>query len=780
MVSPALTEQQIELEKRAIAYGRERLLDSTRRLEDKSYASASVYGTASIQAALLDVAAVIEDTLQRIHKGHNGKDFATIHQFLAEIEPQAAAAIALKLTFDKVFSPKDKANEIANVITAIGQALEQEAQLRWYESQDRDLYDRIKRQYWHSSCGTQQKVTIARTMMNRHEYHWDSWGSVVRAKLGAWLLDCVMKATGWFDKHLVSQGKKQRLTLIVPSLLFAITKEELMKDALMFAPMAWPMLVPPRDWSPIQPGGYLLNEVMKGHEMVRRGDGGLIQGNTPLLFLNKLQKTAYTLNEFIVEVAEELMERQYKVGKFIPIIELPLPNKPWDIADNEEARHEYRRQAAEAMNHNAAAFKRSCRTRMTMETVKIFKEKDKFFLPWSYDTRGRVYPIPAFLTPQDTDFGKSLLKFAEPAFMTEEAEGWLAFSVATTYGNGLDKATMQERQDWVAANHELISRVATNPLVNLSEWEVADEPWQFLAACEEYHACVIECYRSWTSLCVAVDATCSGLQILAGLARDRSTAKLVNVFPSNQPQDAYKVVAEHAKPKLPSHLAALLDRKVTKRTVMTIPYNATRHSSRAYIREALKEKDAEFTPDELTLIVNAVREAMYEVAPGPMRVMDWIKKEVGAAFKRGADHLTWQTPSGFIVKQNRRKRDVTTIKLQILGRCEVNLTTGFDGPDVNGHKSSTAPNLIHSLDASILHRAFLKFDAPFTVIHDSVLCRATDMGVLNRVVRETYCEIFSESNPLVDFAEAIGAETEPPIIGDLDLESVLESTYFFC
>ena len=54
------------------------------------------------------------------------------------------------------------------------------------------------------------------------------------------------------------------------------------------------------------------------------------------------------------------------------------------------------------------------------------------------------------------------------------------------------------------------------------------------------------------------------------------------------------------------------------------------------------------------------------------------------------------------------------------------------------------------------------------------------MGVLNRVVRETYCEIFSESNPLVDFAEAIGAETEPPIIGDLDLESVLESTYFFC
>ena len=213
---------------------------------------------------------------------------------------------------------------------------------------------------------------------------------------------------------------------------------------------------------------------------------------------------------------------------------------------------------------------------------------------------------------------------------------------------------------------------------------------------------------------------------------------------------------------------------------MCLPYGATRHSNRAYIREALKEKGAEFTPDELTLIVNAVREAMFDIFPGPMRVMDWIKQEVSAAFKRGADHLQWETPSGFIVKQNRRKRTIQRIKLQILGRCNVNLTTGFEGPDVNGHKSSTAPNLIHSADASLLHLAFLKFNSPFTVIHDSVLCRATDMSELNRVVRETYYEIFANRNFLQEFAEAIGAETEPPIIGDLDLDSVLESTYFFC
>ena len=70
------------------------------------------------------------------------------------------------------------------------------------------------------------------------------------------------------------------------------------------------------------------------------------------------------------------------------------------------------------MNKNAGVFKRSCRTRMTMQAVDLFRDKDKFYLPWSFDYRGRAYPIPAFLTPQDTDFGKSLLKFYEESFMT--------------------------------------------------------------------------------------------------------------------------------------------------------------------------------------------------------------------------------------------------------------------------------------------------------------------------------------------------------------------------
>jgi DNA-directed RNA polymerase len=339
-----------------------------------------------------------------------------------------------------------------------------------------------------------------------------------------------------------------------------------MANAELFSPIAYPMLIEPNDWTNERAGGYLLNEVMRGHDMVRRG-AGCIQGETPINFLNKIQKVGYRLNPFTIEIAEILEERGIAVGKFIPIVEVPLPPKPVDIAENYDSRKDYRRRAAEAMNQNAESFKKSCRTRMTMEAAKLFKDKDEFFIPWSFDYRGRAYPIPAFLTPQDTDFGKSLLKFSNESFMTPDAEDWLAFQVATTYG--LDKAPMHERMQWVQENDAIITAVAEDPIGNISIWEAADEPWQFLAACDEYYHCVISCDRNYTSLPVATDATCSGLQILAGLCRDARTASLVNVLPGDRPQDAYRVVAETALPNVPDSVKPYMDRKTVKRVVMT-------------------------------------------------------------------------------------------------------------------------------------------------------------------------------------------------------------------
>ena len=352
------------------------------------------------------------------------------------------------------------------------------------------------------------------------------------------------------------RDRRKTTVYVLPSPEFLDIKDEVMANAELFSPLAWPMLIPPNDWGRDgTEGGYVLNEVMKGHDLVRRGERHRIQGETPVDFLNKIQKVGYKLNPFIVDVAKHLEKRRIGVGKFLPVMDYDLPPKPVDIADNTESRKKYRREAAEVMNKRAQEVRRSCRTRMTMKAVDRFIDRERFYIPWSFDYRGRAYPIPAFLTPQDTDFGKSLLVFADGSKMTHDAEKWLAFQVATTYGK--DKDTWYERQQWVLDNVGLIENIAKDPIEYLPEWEGVEEPWQFLAACEEYYHCVILKDRDTTTLCVATDATCSGLQILAGLARDKSTAKLVNVLPSDRPQDAYKVVAEQSKPNIPEILSLI-------------------------------------------------------------------------------------------------------------------------------------------------------------------------------------------------------------------------------
>ena len=781
MITPqSLIEEQTQLERDQISQGLKSLRDNTMRLEDKSYASASVYGIASIDTILPLVVKSIEDTHNRIHAGHTGIAFKDIHQYLKGLEPLAAAAIACKITFDKVFSFKEGSNFAVNVCDSIGHAIEDECQMRYYEDVAPALLQTLKNNYWHKSKGTQQKLISIQTLMNKSDVaNWIPWSRSIRVKLGGWLLDCIMESSGWFYRQPIREGRKTTV-YVLPSPEFLDIKDEVMDNAELFSPLAWPMLIPPNDWGRDgKEGGYILNEVMKGHDLVRRGERHRIQGETPVDFLNKIQKVGYRLNPFIVDVAKHLEARRISVGKFLPVMDYDLPPKPVDIADNTEARREYRRKAAEVMNKRAQEVRRSCRTRMTMKAVDRFRDRERFYIPWSFDYRGRAYPIPAFLTPQDTDFGKALITFADSAPVTHDANKWLAFQVATTYG--LDKDTWEVRQSWVKANHELITRIAKFPIESLPEWEVADEPWQFLAACEEYYSCVIKQNRKTTRLCVATDATCSGLQILAGLARDKSTAKLVNVLPSDKPQDAYRVIAEHSKPNIPEYLHNIWDRSKVKRTVMTIPYNAKPFSNRSYIRDALSEDGIEINKDDLTIVVAAVRQAMNEIVPGPMAVMKWIETEVASAIKDGATHLEWVTPSGFIVVQRLMKRQVETIDLKLLGRCRLSVaTTDGDKIDRNRHKAATAPNLIHSLDASLLHLSVKRFDAPIALIHDSVLSRATDMGLLATIVRETYMHLFAEHDYLTDFASQIGAKTEPPIIDDLEPSSVIDSTYFFC
>jgi len=775
-----LTEKQIEdqqeFERKQISGGLHKLRTNTEKLEEKTYASATVYGSACVNSILPDLIAFIDSKKDKFLT-QAGKNFVVFHKHILPSESSIQALLSCKVVFDHVFSPQQKKHYITTIAMAIGSALEGEAQMEYYEKEAPALLTTLKKNYWHQAKGTEYKRKCIQTLMHKQNITpWVRWDKTTKVKVGTFLMDCLMEVSGWFERDLIIKGRK-RYAVLNPTELLIKQHAQIMRMAELFSPLAKPMLIPPRNWNPLQDGGYYLNELTRCHGLIRRTDDGLIQGEIPYEFINKIQKVSYKLNPFIVGVAKELEERGISVGKFRPVIQHEIPPKPPEEA-SKEVWKSWKKQATISRNLQAAEVRKSCRTRMTMEVVREFEGKN-YYIPWSFDYRGRAYPIPNLLTPQDTDFGKSLILFSEGAKITPKGLEWIKFQLATTYG--LDKATMQERLEWVSipANQDLVFRIVKDPIKYIADWENADEPWLFLAAANEYVSLILG-HTDVTHLPVAVDATCSGLQILAGLAKDASTARMVNVIGSEKPQDAYATIASRSMEAIPDRLKPHWDRKVTKRCVMTIPYNAKPFSNRSYIRDAFKEKGVDVDKEELTQCVQAVRSAMNVVVPGAMRVMKWIETEIARAIKSGADEIKWTTPSGFNVKQRLMKTKSTVIRTQLMGRCEVHVSGAETGVDLKHHKNATAPNLIHSLDASLLHMAVMNFNEPIALIHDSVLCRATDMCKLSTLVRDTYMRLFAEHEPLTDFALAIGAEEQPPIIGDLKPEAVIDSQYFFC
>ena len=78
MPTPSQIEEQVNLERDQIAQGLKRLRDNTTQLENKSYASATVYGISSIDTLLPIVVSRIEETTHDRVKRGTGHQFQLI------------------------------------------------------------------------------------------------------------------------------------------------------------------------------------------------------------------------------------------------------------------------------------------------------------------------------------------------------------------------------------------------------------------------------------------------------------------------------------------------------------------------------------------------------------------------------------------------------------------------------------------------------------------------------------------------------------------------------
>lgn len=137
------------------------------------------------------------------------------------------------------------------------------------------------------------------------------------------------------------------------------------------------------------------------------------------------------------------------------------------------------------------------------------------------------------------------------------AKEYLKIDIANSYG--LDKLTWDQRLEWFDANEN-------NLLSKLSE---AESPAMYYAGVKAWED--VQAGRP-TGYAISLDATSSGIQILAALTGDRSAAALSNVIDSGTRVDAYqalyRAMAERAVTDVKFSRADL------KRAIMTAFYGS--------------------------------------------------------------------------------------------------------------------------------------------------------------------------------------------------------------
>ena len=786
--------RQWELEALAAKQGAERLRQRTAHDEQREYGSGTLWGRKLINQQVAAIAARIEAKQDRLTQGKAYMGGAHHHEVMKCIEPEVQAAIAAKRALDIIARGRDEKgsyrNTYTNVCVSIGNAIESEARFRWYEKVAPEDFKAVKARYFLPTTGTHQKETVSKVLMNRRGFKWDQWSQPKRHQIGAFLVDCIASTVKWFEVKTMNQkGKKNALRLLVMSPELRDLKQLIMGLAELQAPLAWPMVCEPAQWSMDQRGGYLTNELRQGFSLVRGQRCPLTLGKTPLDMLNTLQSVGYKVNPVTYRMMQHLERMELTLGTFV--LQANEPPLPKPETEDKEVLFEWRKARVDQENRNASLRGRRYRTLETLAVANMFANEERIYIPWSFDYRGRVYPLVTFMSPQGTDMEKSLYLFAQERPLTSRSAYWLAVHLANTAGK--DKLSLDERVAWTQANHGLITAIATNPEEHLAELEGFDEPWCGLAACAEYYACVITGSKGTTSLPVATDATCSGLQHLAAMTLDAKSGAMVNVSPTPVPADAYRAVLnktiellEESHPDL-AQWAREVGRPLAKRVTMTVCYAATPHSNRGYIRKAILEHERETgrnrrpTAEELSIFTRTMLQALAVVIPGPIAVMEWIKESVKQFILSGNDELIWISPSGFPVRQDKRKLNMVKVRTQLLGDVvSSSVGNGFGEADISKHCHATAPNFIHSADAALLHNSFAGYDQPFMLIHDSILTSATDMDYMSEVIRDEFVKIY-EGRPLAQLAEVMGTTVpEGMIIGDLDLMHCRSSVYFFC
>jgi len=804
--------------------------DISRQMLDQRHHMSADRGDFSTSDASRLLISTLMDTLtngltewfEEVSTGKPGYRCAALKPLLeTTITPEVTAYLTFNAILDEVMKGRgDNAATDAKVALAIGNRIHDELRLTHFEEDSSKLLERWVKDTDSRSLTRDRKREYIKRQMRNLELSWEYvdkkgtvWTESLRQKLGRVILAKTLSITPLCEIKMItrrSAGRRATRTNVCVPTDALLEYIDAALDHLEGFRQSWlPMVVPPQRWDQdnLMGGGYWTSSVPR-YPLVKRMDAAyadeLDEADLSVVLgaLNRIQETPWRINSQCLEALEHIYGLDQELAGLPNCEKQVIPPAP------SEDSQEYRTLCWKIHDKNRRELTKRIYVSRVIALGKRFVAFDEIFFPHDLDSRGRAYPKPSYLNPQGPDFVKGLLEFSRgKALGGPSGVRWLAIHIANCCGQ--DKARLREREAWTYDNEEMILSVAENPLDDL-RWTYMDEPFQFLQAAQAWAGYRSEGYSYECHVPIAVDATCSGLQHYSALLRDEVGGRAVNLMDLQDRQDVYGDVAKRATEICETYLGTDkhnlaqawldfgIDRKITKRSVMVVPYAATFNACMKYTREAYDERIAKGDPvpwegDSVPFIVfgaKAIWQAISEVVIAATDAMKWIKGAASSYSKLdGRTYLDWRTPSGFLVRH--RKPDMKPWRMDtVLDGSRISTHFYKPATELSPQKmaSSTPPSFIHSLDAAhmvmSIEQAGREGLTDFAVIHDSFATHASDMDEFNRCIRESFHRMYAENNPLEHLRDQLQAGREEPLpdlpeAGQLDINEVLRSTFFF-
>jgi len=237
-----------------------------------------------------------------------------------------------------------------------------------------------------------------------------------------------------------------------------------------------------------------------------------------------------------------------------------------------------------------------------------------------------------------------------------------------------------------------------------------------------------------------------------------------------------------------SFLQSLVNFEIGKTSAYDIDGTKWTHTKKKRLhsrKQALKRTKDKTIDEELELALIEQR-------------LSHVKKTRYVSYGNGKTHMEWVSPSNFPVFYHsyltREFNVYVTLAGVPIGHKKNGEHTGrithvLQEPSpyasLQGLMSGISPNYIHSQDAAHMALVLSEWDYTFGAVHDSFSTHAEHVDELTVLTKQKFIDMYSSDNCFVDImnnvlSDTTGFDRPLPKLGNLDINKLNESEYFFC